>query len=1102
MQSNHVYRLPVTNIAYHVYNDDLGRAQAISRQAFQRTLASYHEHEELADLFQIELDKRERLAQERKEHEKLLKTQKLKSSKRPHPGRSLDRTQTLLPERQSLRRHLRSNHGALEGSKGTSEKALNHLKRSRRNSDISNSDISGYDDMRILPAVPRSKTSSSGKVGLSVHHERSLSSSPALPLTPSPRLTPTDSRNEIHGSVESGSDPFSRSSDQLATNQASGVSLASMSPTISSLPAHWARALAGRRKRKQAIPVHPSVVERIPGITLRIQRELQGDLLQVEILKNLDDYRVQDSNHSPLLKLQETQDRRKIKESIDSGRPGYSFFPTLSSVQRMASPDLREASPHHPDPAIISTGNTASLTWAGSNGGSAESLTTMADTMDVRSLPLSWENFSTRGCVVNKVIGKHDAQLDILEEVVQDAVARQQYAHQNSTPQSQQHPPHQDRDNEENSTLTQSPKKPSGASAGSSIVPTAVAASSSNSRTTRISGMSSSTVSSRSAPARATRSRRQISDKHGDGPEGESNLAAHEDIELVLKQKRKKKQEGRRQLGGPGSSKDEDEDDDEDDVHDNEPGSTFQKKTHQDYGEIGAARESLTGGKQEVKDGNASMRRRRKSLQSRQMAITGKDGILESRGQAPKQPNVASRSRTSSARHCHPSNTCSDNDTSSSSEDDAMDDEDYYDRNYKSLGASAPSGVARRKRTLSESKLAVITALKSRPEPKAPNTATGTTTGGTLEKVFAPPSSPQKSSMPRPGDRRKKSQTPVSVPVHSAEGIRRNKKLWSRGRNTRKEDEVVDTTSDGSSDSDRDDGDGDSKMPLVKHPQSSQSMPVSMDNYLRDRNGDRNGATLSTSPSSVVGKIYSTGTKDGISNHDSGSRTRARARSFSSTIVTTDRTNFFESALDVIDQKRRESIAKKKAAKAEADERERLERLEREQRERREKEAKERQETLVRLQAQGKAQKIEASNLPKSSKSLPGRVLRRSRGDGFAEDGSVDPDCTSCRLELSADDKALWKVAYELGEIWLPKTWGTHAILCTTCRQQYLDHHSRCTACFYVPVKEEMATSGASCSRCKAGTWLTEAARVPVNSTHMPEKKESRRKNGSDMSVH
>ncbi len=92
----------------------------------------------------------------------------------------------------------------------------------------------------------------------------------------------------------------------------------------------------------------------------------------------------------------------------------------------------------------------------------------------------------------------------------------------------------------------------------------------------------------------------------------------------------------------------------------------------------------------------------------------------------------------------------------------------------------------------------------------------------------------------------------------------------------------------------------------------------------------------------------------------------------------------------------------------------------------------------------------------------------------------MDPDCTSCRMELKAADKDAWKVAQELGEIQLPKTWSIHAILCTTCRLQYLDHHSRCTACFYVPVKEEMAVSSSSCIRCKCGTWLTETVRLPA----------------------
>ncbi|KAI7823808.1 hypothetical protein BC939DRAFT_450873 [Gamsiella multidivaricata] len=151
-------------------------------------------------------------------------------------------------------------------------------------------------------------------------------------------------------------------------------------------------------------------------------------------------------------------------------------------------------------------------------------------------------------------------------------------------------------------------------------------------------------------------------------------------------------------------------------------------------------------------------------------------------------------------------------------------------------------------------------------------------------------------------------------------------------------------------------------------------------------------------------------------------------------------------------------------------------------------------------------------NLPKSSKFLPGRVLRKARPraqdlqyvtdasnvglssgsvstadrghrESMADDDEMlDPDCTSCRLVLNGFDKLLWKQARQAGEVNLnPKRWGKTAILCIACRMQYQRHHLRCTQCFYVPViAEEMLgrpgapKAGGTCSRCRAGTWLQE----------------------------
>jgi hypothetical protein len=42
--------------------------------------------------------------------------------------------------------------------------------------------------------------------------------------------------------------------------------------------------------------------------------------------------------------------------------------------------------------------------------------------------------------------------------------------------------------------------------------------------------------------------------------------------------------------------------------------------------------------------------------------------------------------------------------------------------------------------------------------------------------------------------------------------------------------------------------------------------------------------------------------------------------------------------------------------------------------------------------------------------------------------------------------------------------------LCIPCTQRFLNHHSRCTACSYVPELHEISKK--MCTRCRGGTWL------------------------------
>ncbi|KAF9985281.1 hypothetical protein BGZ75_003194 [Mortierella antarctica] len=1066
MQSD-IYQLPVSNIAYHIYSrkEEQARMQTISQRAFQRTMDSYHEHEHLADLFQVELDKKEIQRRERKEQDKLLK--KKKSSKRSTQSHSQDRSYSQLqypapppppplqPELHSLHPQVTASgtHGAegvkLEPPSDVHRTGEYHgLKRARRHSDISSSEVSRFGDEELGHLGPSSKiapsqmitSGSSSQVDCHINrsrsNERSTSSSPALPITPSPRVTPSEARerNEDDSEERSGMGSANRSSTQ-PESFGSARSLTLSTPpgtTSSSILAVPGDAATGRRKRKQAIPVNPSIVERMPGITLRIQRELQGSQLQVEILKNVDDYGWDPLNsQSPHSNLQATEDIQKVQEAIRSGRQSMNCNRRVADWNRSLSNSL------------------ASLSWSTTNASSSTSLASMQDLIDARSLPLSWENFSTRECVVNKVTGKHDNDLHILEEVVQGTIARHQY---NTLDLDEEQPRQRGRDHEVSPRASTSPtRRHSDASIGANAA-AATAAASVGSRSSKTSGTSA-PATTRTLPARATRSRTHVSKDSRGGKRGAA-LFAHDDLDEVLKHKRRKKLAERRRLGSKASSKD-GTDDEEEDEYDDEDGTQMEE----DRQAMKASKElSEADQEEEEDDGDVIMNNRGKQQRKRQLSWTDKNINTqdEHKSTGKPLPETADKRRVSrSGQEEIESSTTSSSSDADNSEDDYLNSRERLARNRRRVNV-----------------------------PKAPSSAAD------IADAPAKPKARRKSeSDTRTPLRPHHIVTATTVPpLESIAGGRRTKKTWGRGRNARKEDEVGTTTDDSSDDGGHDgkeDAPGERGIPNSRSAHATVSAAKTQDTTnhpsstaLPQSTRVRKLSSVANTPPQTPQSASSTA---GIA-HDSGGRTRGRGRSFSgdSSLHGGDKNRFFDLALDTMNQKRRDTLAKKRAAKVEA-----------KGREQREKADKERLE-------EAKAQKVEASNLPKSSKSLPGRVLRRTRMDGAAEEGSVDPDCTSCRMELRAADKDAWKIAQELGEIHLPKMWGIHAILCTTCRLQYLDHHSRCTACFYVPVKEEMTISGSSCIRCKAGTWLTETVRLPAGEFTGDARKDSRRKTPSE----
>ncbi|KAF9909536.1 hypothetical protein EC991_008361 [Linnemannia zychae] len=1104
MIPNPVYRPPLSNIAYHVYNpeDDLDRTQAVSQRAFQRIMDSYNENERLADLFQVEHDKQQKLVRERKEREKLLKQQqKQKQSKRHHgyPSRSQDRIFPLPTpfERQTFRRFPRNTStpvlpliaGTMASTTTATtvtpttaaviaEKAeeLRHqsagsLKRARRLSDISNSDKSGLGDDDARPAPPSipsptQASTPSRPAGLGIHladsNDRSISSSPALPLTPPPRDSPSNTTSQV------GQDGTDRSTNQAHSTGPSSLAASTTSSSSFAVPSlsqqkQTQLLLSGtsRRKRKQAIPIHPSVVGRIPGITMRFQRERQGDQLEVEILKTLDDYEEPKSDNeetlSPSSKKQAKLDLRKVRQSIDSGRSGYAAYysPAGSSSHNQQHQQLQG------DSAAATSDNTnrglewtkslpgslSSLTWTSSNTNSTDNLTAMQDFIDARSMPLSWENFATRECVVNKILGKHDKDLDILEEVVQDAIARQQYALQ-----LQQEQEEQERLRAQSLTPVDSHRGLSVGFTGSDNginggMATHPASSTRASRTAAGPG-----VRTRSIPARATRSKAQTSSRAG-------QLVVHEDIEHHLKQKRRRQREQKhRRQGSKTSSKDGEEDEDDDD-DDDEKRDSSRRTTH---------------------DGDES-------------AGHTDDGDSDEDNRLARSSKVSGAKRKytkgSGSRRVHKDDEVPTSASSSDDERDRKGGRKGYHSSRHADDSRARSSISSQKKT-----------FKQAPHP----------------------------------DRK------------GSEPIRRNKKFWSRGRNSRKEDEVDDTAT-GASGSGSEDDEGDhhddyEDVPSTKKSTGSSIQTRLPDSWMRKTRGPSDPMQNPTWKSSLPRRAFrrpsaepteSEGSDAEGDENGAGNSKGPKNQAFAKTLSSTDKAKFFNSSVELIHQKNLEMLEWRRKGRSRtgalrdvrikpfAVQKEKEKQVERQKEKEKDREI-ERQKEMemaekelelekelqefrvkmeVRLVEESKAQKVESTNLPRSSKSLPGRVLRRAAAGGSGgANGGEDPDCTSCRLELSSAEKDAWKLAQQKGEIRLPKTWGTHAILCVACRNQYLGHHSRCTACFYVPVEEEMETSGKRCSRCKAGTWLTEVAQQPPPSA-VSTSLDRRRRLASDVSM-
>ncbi|KAF8945236.1 hypothetical protein BGZ47_003065 [Haplosporangium gracile] len=1099
------YSYPITNITYHLPESPRPeRGEAAAQKAFQRILDSYGENERLADAFQVELDKRTRIANERKAEERRIRAERQRQAREEKRNKkqgknykavvttssSTPTTATATPPLgdlpasgmnnmsvQSLAQAFHPRHGrfatagyslmSLErrpsidhviaaSSSGRSRQSSVGSLHSCSSTNTMNTSVhegTGGREVRMVdskwslsasdhPHPPHSPPllDAHGHHHHSSHlADRSLSSSPILPLTPSPRLHPSSDTafgvvaplpSTLAATTTSTTTVFPASSTMTTSSSVSGqpnTSSSSTSPSANnknidnntSLPTpppqqqySGSLTLPMRNKRKQAIPVHPSVIKRIPGITFRIQPDLDKHL-QVEILKNIEDYQstttkdvcVGGGHSSPpctnidqqqkmddASQLQASQDLSKIQQSITSSRPSYAslYIPDDSaSYDDPYLQDYRETAPHtvalhaapnnsnnintaryhpyqqhnrngslgnghnvsiHTPTNLRSQASSSANIWTPYAPSAAGLAMLLSDVVAARAtLPLSWENFSTRDCQVNKVVGKNGQDFEQLEAVVQETVARHQAvaaaAHQEADEEIQEdgeademaHKPEQ-------KSSTAAIKETSGPSGDASrkrksapvTTPPPPSAAASPSQTSALR-----TTESRSTRSRATH--------HPEG--GRSSRAGatdlvegYDDIERILKEKRQKKREQQKR-------------------HDSQSRGVSEATTERDYN-------------LDVVD-------------------------LE-------HPRIK--------------------------EDVDMDDRSTLLREYTESETEGSNSRTHSKRD--------ATKPPSPPHSRQVTPAAKIELGSSLHHHAHLGSS--------------LSRTPPTTPTRAS----------------------------------------------TRHPQHTDTA-----------HQDAGAESAATTPVS---------------------KTRARARSFSTTIPTDAKTNFFESALEMIEAKRRQSIAKKKASavvnsattvthtNSQQDHQQQLQVDEQQLQTNRHLEQELANETSQKMMAPN-------SNIPKSSKYLPGRVLRKPRvrnydgsdvetnhQDGGSTSASVtssaeviyDRDCSSCRLDVTDVDRELWKQARQSGEIHLnPKTWSRTAILCSSCRTQYRRHGLRCTQCFYVPVWNPGATPaptpvadkgststfapfapvvpavgslsvkpkpGGTCTRCKAGTWFQE----------------------------
>ncbi|KAF9168785.1 hypothetical protein DFQ26_000052 [Actinomortierella ambigua] len=1096
MQSERVYQLPVSNIAYHVYlaEEDAQHLHLVSQQAFRRTLDKYVEHEALAERFQVELEHREAILKEQRDQEKLRRQQERSRQSNGHHQHSQHHRLRTRDSQEHLSSHFPlSTSSASSSGRGrgrsaqlaaisaeaaaAAEAALTQPRQGASQSSRHTSPNSshGIGSRHQLNAQPLAPPPSQHTINVrSSSSDRSFSASPALPPSPSPRLVPMNvSDGAAPGFHQHNHQYYQRQPQDDVRSVKQATEAYSQGDGNGELHSHlsnggFVSSRTQRKKRKQTIPVSQSIVSRIPGITLRLQAEKQGEALQVEIIKNVEDY-----DPHPI-----TVATLRTERSPSNAVETKGGSPAVAATWRSASPSMAttEINQQRPQDSQVAVGESnedvtmddfqaeASSQAATASEG-APTATMDMDSVDTGLLASEEDHRKVRASIAS---GRRRAY-SFLQEAVD--------AYQDP-----------DEDNGDISTYLQHHRGhgfKSGIGSRSKGLHSAPSPSSQLSRGTMPLADPYSTLLPSAAGSYLPLSWENFSardcvvnkviGKH-DKELDELEEVVQDTISRQQQFQQQLLEEQRSQSGGTETPQQQSEH--TSGTHGSRHSSPHQYPSKREKHEHHHAPLTMTT---RSHDSAATRHRRTPSSQN------GRHATPPARdNDAPSSTTAASAKGAGTPRSSRyrqgdtaavSTRRGTGNDTLLHYDDiERILQEKRRKKRIEKMRQSSKASSGNGDDDEREEDEAMEEARQMSVETDSTTTTREEPTATRADELVAKDSSSAISGTDKEvRSKRSMSFSGASVPHDDIEAtsgpvVKRERRNSSTihmqsvhafgertGRVKRPSDRAESSMASSSSSSEEEDETDLDYKHKGQRPSQSQARAGTSSS-----GGQTGQSTSPTAEPSTRRRARSNATLpilEMASASGNGDSRHVEA-------------HFFNAALEMINQKRRDVLAKRRAAKlaeeaeAEAAKAEMEEKLQAAEAE------KQRVADQEKRLEELRAQKIQSSNLPKSSKILPGRVRRRPpRG---VDDAGYLPDaCTSCQLSLTELDKTSWKEAQETKSIQLPKTWGAHAVLCSACRPQYSIHHTRCTQCFYVPMQEELAASP-RCLRCRSGTWLKE----------------------------